>query len=123
VPDTPEVRSAAGVALREINARTLKGAPLAPNAVVPEQGWQLETDHGRIDVLLEGMRPLDFASVSETAVKGDLNGESVLIADLAHLVGFKRLARRLQDEADLEELEQLHGPLPILPIPGLDTHE
>jgi len=123
VPDTPTVRRAAGSALAEINAQTLNGASLAPTAVLPDQGWQLDTDHGRIDVLLEGVAPLDFESVRSTALEAVLDGEPVLIAGLAHLIGFKRLAGRPQDKADLAELEELHGPLPILRIPGLDTSE
>lgn len=120
VPDSPEVRGAVGSALREINGRTLNGAALPDGAVMPEQGWQLETDLGRIDVLLEGAPPLDFESVRTTALEAKLDGEPVLIADLAHLTGFKRLAGRPQDRADIAELEELHGPLPRLPIPGLD---
>jgi hypothetical protein len=123
VPDTPDVRRALGIALAEINALTLSGARITSAAVLPEQGWQLDTDHGRIDVLLEGVPPLDFESVRTTALEADFDGESVLIADLAHLTGFKRLAGRPQDRADLAELAELHGPLPILPIPGLDPPE
>jgi hypothetical protein len=120
VPHTREVRRAVGVTFAEIDARTLNGSKLDAAAVLPEQGWQLDTDHGRIDVLLEGVSPLDFESVSTTGLEANLDGEPVLIADLAHLAGFRRLAGRPQDIVDLAELEQLHGPLPILPIPGLD---
>jgi len=123
VPDTPAVRGTVGGALAEINAQTLDGASLALTAVLPDQGWQLDTDHGRIDVLLEGVAPLDFESVRRTALEAVLGGEPVLIVDLAHLIGFKRLAGRPQDQADLAELEELHGPLPILRIPGLDPSE
>jgi len=123
VPDTPDVRGAVGVALHEVNGRTLDGTPLTANAVLPDHGWQLVTDLGRIDVLLEGVPPLDFKSVRDTALEAELAGERVLIADLAHLTGFKRLAGRPQDKADLAELEQLHGTLPILRIPGLDPPE
>jgi hypothetical protein len=66
---------------------------------MPDQGWQLETRHGRIDVLLEGTPPLDFESVRGSAIEAELDGEQVLIADLPHLVAFKRLAGRLQDQA------------------------
>lgn len=123
VPDTPDVRHMIGVALHEVNGQTLNGKPLTATAVLPDQGWQLVTDCGRIDVLLEGAPPLDFESVRDTALEAELAGEQVLIADLAHLTGFKRLAGRPQDKADLAELAQLHGPLPILRIPGLDPPE
>jgi hypothetical protein len=36
-------------------------------------------------------------------------------------VAFKRLAGRLQDRLDVDELEAMYGPLPILPLPGLDS--
>jgi hypothetical protein len=121
VPDALEVRAAVGAALYEVKARTLDGFALEQHSVLPDQGWQLDTDYGRIDLLLEGAPPLDYDSVSESAVEAELHGETVLIADLAHLVGFKRLAGRPQDKADLAELEQLHGPLPMLEVPGLDT--
>jgi hypothetical protein len=41
-------------------------------------------------------------------------------AALSSIVGFKRLAGRPRDRNDLEELEALHGELPVDPIPGLD---
>lgn len=47
---------------------------------------------------------------------------SVRIAGLASVVGFKRLAHRPDpDRSDLRNLEAIHGPLPIEPIPGLDN--
>jgi len=43
-------------------------------------------------------------------------------SDLPSVVGFKRLAHRPDpDRSDLRHLEAIHGPLPIEPIPGLDT--
>ena len=41
--------------------------------------------------------------------------------DVASIVGFKRLAGRPRDRNDLLGLEEIHGELPIEPIPGLDT--
>ena len=120
IPDTPQMRRAATAALHEVNARSLDGRALAEDDDMPDQGWQVDTDHGRIDVLLEGVAPLDYASVAQTAVTGELDGETAMIADLAHLAAFKRLAGRARDRADLEELEALHGELPVLAVPGLD---
>lgn len=43
------------------------------------------------------------------------------VADLPHLVAFKRLAGRPHDRVDLDELAALNGgELPILPLPGID---
>lgn len=47
--------------------------------------------------------------------------EHVCVTALPSVVGFKRLARRPQDRVDLEELEAIHGDLPVEPIPGLDS--
>ena len=44
-----------------------------------------------------------------------------MVAGLSSIVGFKRLAGRPQDRNDLERLAEIHGELPIEPIPGLDT--
>lgn len=44
-----------------------------------------------------------------------------LVAELRSIVGFKRLADRPRDRNDLLALEEIHGKLPVDPIPGLDT--
>jgi hypothetical protein len=40
---------------------------------------------------------------------------------LSSIVGFKRLADRPRDRNDLIGLAEIHGELPIDPIPGLDS--
>ncbi len=82
---------------------------------------RLRTPHGVVDLLREGSPPLDFATVIEGAVTADLGGGPFHVAGLASLVAFKRLAGRPRDHADLAELEAIHGPLPVQPVPGLDT--
>ena len=68
-----------------------------------------------------GLPPLDFATVAGRAITAlTPAGERFLNAGLASLVAFKRLAGRPQDRRDLEELEAIHGPLPVERIPGLD---
>jgi hypothetical protein len=42
------------------------------------------------------------------------------VAGLRSIVGFKRLADRPRDRNDLIGLAEIHGELPIDPIPGLD---
>jgi hypothetical protein len=50
-----------------------------------------------------------------------IGGQGAPFASLRSLVGFKRLADRTQDRADLEALERIHGELPVDSIPGLDS--
>jgi hypothetical protein len=78
------------------------------------------TRTGIVDLLREGVAPLDFATVAAAALQGDLGDGPFPVAGLESLVAFKRLAGRPRDRHDLLELEQRHGPLPIVPIPGLD---
>ena len=68
-----------------------------------------------------GLPPLDYETVAAGAIEGEAGGEPARFASLRSIVGFKRLAGRPQDKRDLEELEALHGELPIDSIPGLDT--
>ncbi|HEV7528719.1 MAG TPA: hypothetical protein VGO29_07465 [Solirubrobacteraceae bacterium] len=73
-----------------------------------------------VDLLREGDPPVDFASVSDAAIKLSYHGQPARVASLASLVAFKRIAGRPRDQHDLSELERIHGELPIEPIPGLD---
>ncbi len=69
-----------------------------------------------------GLPPLDYDTVAARSEIVDFRGQPVRIASLRSLVGFKRLAHRPDpDRSDLRNLEAIHGPLPIDPIPGLDT--
>lgn len=121
IPDTPEARGAAARAMSGVNAHRLDGQPIAEDSQMPEQGWQLDTDHGRIDLLLEGEPPLDYASVQSSAVATTMDDVTLSVADLPHLVAFKRLAGRPHDRLDLDELAALNGgELPLLAVPGLD---
>jgi predicted nucleotidyltransferase len=121
IPDTPVARQCAAHAMSSVHARRLDGQPIDEDADMPEQGWQLDTDYGRIDLLLEGEPPLDFASVQSSAIDTTMDDVALKVADLPHLVAFKRLAGRPHDRLDLEELAALNeGALPLLPVPGLD---
>jgi hypothetical protein len=67
-----------------------------------------------------GLPPLDYDTVAGRAETTEWDGQTVRVAALPSVVGFKRLAGRPQDRLDLAELEALYGELPIEPIPGLD---
>jgi hypothetical protein len=76
--------------------------------------------HGIIDIMRGGLPPLDFETVAANSMPTEVGTEIAPVASLRSIVGFKRLADRGQDRLDLEELEALHGELPIDPIPSLD---
>jgi hypothetical protein len=82
---------------------------------------RVNSRNGIIDILRGGSPPLDFDTVSDRADTTEWEGQIVRVAALPSVVGFKRLARRPQDRVDLEELEAIHGDLPLEPIPGLDS--
>lgn len=121
VGDTPAIRCRVTAALAALDATRLDETVLTGHMAMPDQGWQVDTHLGRVDVLLEGPPPLDLASVKADAQPHVIDGTEVLISGLAHLVAFKRLANRTTDRADLEELERILGrPLPRLALPGID---
>ena len=82
---------------------------------------KVNSRRGIIDIIRGGSPPLDFDTVSDRADTVEWEGQIVRVAALPSVVGFKRLARRPQDRVDLEELEAIHGDLPVEPIPGLDS--
>lgn len=121
VPDRDDVHQAVARAMAALGASRRNGSgAISAEERIPDQGWQLTTSLGDIDFLLEGVAPLDFATVDASALDNEMGGVPFRVASLETLVGFKRLAGRPQDRADLEELEAIHGPLPIVPVPGLD---
>lgn len=107
-------------ALMSLNARWSSGDRFVPGALGDREHARLDTDAGQIDLLREGAPPLDFESVSAKALRADLGDGPFLVAGLESLVAFKRLAGRPRDRNDLAELEQRHGPLPRVHVPGLD---
>ncbi len=109
-------------ALDALDARLVTaGAPVTPDLLLARAHLRLDCgDHGVLDLLKEGEPPLDFAGVCSTALHATIGGTPTLFAGLASIVAFKRLAGRVRDLQDLEALAEIHGELPILPIPGLD---
>ncbi|MGA8354414.1 MAG: hypothetical protein WB698_09630 [Solirubrobacteraceae bacterium] len=78
------------------------------------------TSAGLIDVIRGGLPPLDYETVEARAMLADYGGVEFRVAGLSSIVAFKRLAGRPRDRNDLAELEEIHGELPIEPLPGLD---
>jgi hypothetical protein len=105
--------------LDHIEARR-NGAPVPAGAIADAETMRVNSRFGQVDILRAGDPPVDFASVSGAAIQLTYRGQRARIASLASLVAFKRIAGRPRDQLDLVELERIHGPLPIQPIPGID---
>lgn len=121
VPDGDDSEAAIARFLELSEARRLSdGKKLTAIDIRGAQHLRVETRHGVVDIMRGGLPPLDYETVAARATVAPLRGGEVRVAALASLVGFKRLAGRAQDRADLEALERVNGELPIEPIPGLD---
>jgi hypothetical protein len=108
-------------ALSELGAsRASDRAPLQPELLRGAEHLRVLSDAGLVDLLREGVPPLDFETVAAGALTADYGTGAFLIAGLGSLVAFKRLAGRPQDQRDLEALAEIHGELPVQPVPGLD---
>ncbi len=96
-------------------------APLADEHLLGQTHLRTKTSAGVIDILRGGLPPLDYDTVEERAMRAEGDGVEFLVAGLSSIVGFKRLAGRPRDRNDQLGLTEIHGELPIEPIPGLDT--
>jgi hypothetical protein len=121
VPDGPEADAEIVRFLQRIGAtRLYDGKELTEDDIATAEHLRVDSRHGIVDILRGGLPPLDYESVARDAFLAEVGGQSAPFANLRSVVGFKRLAGRPRDRNDLEELEALHGKLPIDPIPGLD---
>jgi hypothetical protein len=122
VPDGPEADDAIGRFLDRVEAtRLYDGKRLTREDIAGAQHLRVNSRHGIVDLMRGGLPPLDYDTVARRAEKAVWDGQTVRIAALASVVGFKRLAGRPQDRQDLTDLEAIYGELPIEPIPGVDT--
>lgn len=122
VPDDPENDQSVLSALRKLDGvRFRDDEPLRVEHLVDQTHLRATTSAGVIDVMRGGLPPLDFETVEERAMPADYGGVEFLVAGLSSIVGFKRLANRPRDRNDLIGLAEIHGELPVEPIPGLDT--
>jgi hypothetical protein len=122
VPDGPDADAAILRFLDRIEAKRLSdGAMLGAADISGAHHLRVSSRHGIVDIMRGGLAPLDYETVAARAVKVEAGAETAPFASLRSLVGFKRLAGRSQDRLDLENLERVHGELPIDPIPGLDS--
>jgi len=121
IPDDVDNDHALDVALTTLDARWIApDRPFAAGDLAGREHSRLWTKAGLVDLLREGAAPLDFETVAANAHEADLGAGRFRVAGLSSLVAFKRLAGRPRDKADLEELREIHGELPVDPLPGLD---
>ncbi|HEY8303386.1 MAG TPA: nucleotidyl transferase AbiEii/AbiGii toxin family protein [Solirubrobacteraceae bacterium] len=121
VPDSAENDQSVLAALRKLGGVRLRDqAMLRDEHLIDQAHLRARTDAGVIDILRGGLPPLDFDTVEERAMRADYGGVEFFVAGLRSIVGFKRLADRPRDRNDLMGLEEIHGELPIDPIPGVD---
>lgn len=121
IPSGLEADAAAFRFLDSIDAtRVTDGQRIRPQDVEGREHVRAHSRHGLIDLLRGGLEPLDFETVDKAASDVELFGQTIRVAGLESVVGFKRLADRPQDRGDLEELRAIYGDLPITVIPGLD---
>jgi hypothetical protein len=93
------------------------GAPPTRSQLGEAAHIRLETSAGLVDLLREGDPPLDYESGFADRMTVILDDVEIPVAGLALLATLKRVAGRLRDRADLDELERIHGELPTLPLP------
>lgn len=121
VPDSVENDRCVLAALTKLDGvRFRDEAPLREEHLVGQAHLRAKTRAGLIDVIRGGLPPLDYETVEARAMTADYGGVEFLIAGLSSIVAFKRLADRPRDRNDLLGLEEIHGKLPIEPIPGID---
>lgn len=121
VPDGPDADAAVLRFLQRVDGRRLRDEKIfTPQDVARTTILRVNSRHGIVDIMRGGLPPLDYDTVAQRAEKTDWSGQTVRVAALSSLVGFKRLAGRPEDRLDLTKLEAVNGELPIEPIPGLD---
>jgi hypothetical protein len=121
VPYGPEADAAISRFLDRIDATRLNdGATIGIAGIAVAHHLRVGSRHGIIDLLRAGEPPLDFETVTADAIEVEVGDQRAPFASLRSLVGFKRLADRSQDRADLDALKRIHGELPIDPIPGIE---
>jgi hypothetical protein len=121
VPDGPDADAAVLRFIAQVDGRRLRDDKvLTLGDVATAHNLRINSRHGIVDIMRGGLPPLDYETVAERAETTEWDGQTVRVAALSSVVGFKRLAGRAQDRMDLAELGAIYDELPIEPIPGVD---
>jgi hypothetical protein len=110
---TPTLLVPGHPAWRKLNAEKLA-------ALIPDRDTTVEELMKDADVLVPDDATNDRACLEAARGLGATrlrDGAELSDGHLVGLVAFKRLAGRPEDLRDLERLEEIHGPLPIDPVP------
>jgi hypothetical protein len=108
----PANLQALGRVLVEVHAR-LRGVteeiPFVPDARTLRQAMllTLETDDGWLDLLAEPPGGPPYAELRERAIEVELDGITIRVAAIDDMIAMKKAAGRLQDLADIDELEAI----------------
>jgi hypothetical protein len=122
VPDSDENDRRVIAALSKLDGTRLQDeAPISDEHLIGQAHLRARTHAGIVDILRGGLPPLDFDTVEKHAMRADYGQVEFLVAGLSSIVGFKRLADRPRDRNDLIGLAEIHGELPLDPIPGVDS--
>lgn len=121
VPDDDENDRRVLAALLELDGVRLRDdASLREDHLLGQAHLRAATSAGIVDIIRGGLPPLDYATVLAAAMRAAYGEVEFAVAGLRSVVAFKRLADRPRDRNDLIGLAEIHGDLPIDPIPGLD---
>jgi hypothetical protein len=108
VPEGPASDDAIARFLDRVEAtRLYDGTKLTEQDISGAHHLRVNSRHGIIDLMRGGLPPLDFDTVSQRAEETAWDGQTVRVAALMSLIGFKRLAGRPQDRQDLTKLEAI----------------
>jgi predicted nucleotidyltransferase len=109
--DTANLEALGGV-LVELHAR-LRGVgddvPFVPDTRTLRHVslLTLETDVGWLDLLAEPPGGPPYATLRANATEIDLDGITIRVADIDDMIAMKKTAGRVQDLADIDELEAI----------------
>jgi hypothetical protein len=121
VPDNAANDLRVLTALRGLEGVRLRDEqPLRDEYLLGQAHLRASTSAGIVDIIRSGEPPLDYETVEAGSMRADYGDLNFAVAGLRSIVGFKRLADRPRDRNDLIGLAEIHGELPVDPIPGLD---